>query len=114
MQALVVGWVDRRRIAGQLKVFLRRSFGTIACRRLKDDSRGEDSAEVGDAEQEHQQHGQDQGELNHGLTASRKRCSSVELWAYDLVRHDVGTMSGDPAKPVGGAGPLESARAPPL
>ena len=79
-QSRVLQWICRGLVA---KPVQRAYFGGISGDRLEGDARLENASEVGDAEKQHYEHRQDEGELDQGLAATRARSGSVWLWMND-------------------------------
>ena len=67
MDAVEIVCGHRWELAPELEVFLSGRLRGVSCHRLDHDPRVEDTPEVGDAEQQDEQHRQDEGELDQGL-----------------------------------------------
>jgi hypothetical protein len=52
-----------------MQAFQGDGLGPVPCGGLYGDTRSKDSAEVSDSQQEHKQHGEDEREFDHRLTA---------------------------------------------
>ena len=111
--AIEVGSEGRCRGTAHLEVFLSRGFGRVSGRCFRDDACVENSAEVGNAEQQHQEHRQDEGELHQRLATAGRTKPRTSKWSEseavspprrsrhwdhsDRRRHRGGQPSSDPS-----------------